>query len=391
MIPVTAVAADVPSQTLTDAPANEPGESEPSPAAPAIHPGPHRVSHIVGDTPDDSSNDQAAAKSGSDKTTPEQAVSAVLPVPADVKPAGTPAASGLRSGGVQGVAGASGSPQAPAADTPSKFAPRSATAADAQPAADSGTAADAQGSPAADAAAGIGNAATSADDAGHTSAPSKSVERAKATHQPAELVEQFQAQEAGNSDGIRNTVHADTLAANGVPSPDAAEVTAQQTPDRTVTLPANAAPAGRLDAPAATVPIAGLAVEIAGRALPGRNSFEIRLDPPDLGRIDVHLDVDRDGQVTSRLVVEKPETLEALRRDSGDLERAFQQAGLKTSDNGLQFALRDQSFGGRNDGGFTQQNPQRLVVPDPQLAPIETVANGYGRMLRPAGGIDISV
>jgi hypothetical protein len=90
------------------------------------------------------------------------------------------------------------------------------------------------------------------------------------------------------------------------------------------------------------VPIAGLAVEIASHALAGKNRFEIRLDPPELGRIDVRLDVDRDGKVTSRLVVDRPETLDMLRRDAPALERSLQQAGLKTADDALQFSLRDQ-------------------------------------------------
>ena len=53
------------------------------------------------------------------------------------------------------------------------------------------------------------------------------------------------------------------------------------------------------------MPLESLAVEIAARAQAGRNRFEIRLDPPELGRIDVRLDIDRSGQVTSRLVVEQ--------------------------------------------------------------------------------------
>ena len=96
----------------------------------------------------------------------------------------------------------------------------------------------------------------------------------------------------------------------------------------------------------APVPLEGLAVEIAARAQAGRNRFEIRLDPPELGRIEVRLDIDRSGQVTSRLVVERAETLDVLRRDAHQLERALQDAGLKTSDNGLQFSLRDQAFAG---------------------------------------------
>jgi flagellar hook-length control protein FliK len=139
----------------------------------------------------------------------------------------------------------------------------------------------------------------------------------------------------------------------------------------------------------AAVPIAGLAVEIAARAQAGRNRFEIRLDPPDLGRIDVRLDVDQSGQVTSRLVVERMETLEHLRRDAAELERALQQAGLKTADNGLQFTLRDQGFARRDDGGAAPETA-RLVVPDPELVPVDTLQGRYGRTWR-ASGIDIRV
>ena len=147
------------------------------------------------------------------------------------------------------------------------------------------------------------------------------------------------------------------------------------------------APTG--DAMEPAVPIAGLAVEIAARAQAGQNRFEIRLDPPDLGRIDVRLDIDSSGQVTSRLVVERAETLEHLRRDAASLERALQDAGLKTGENGMQFSLRDQGFAGRDDNS---QSPAtaRMLVPDPDLAPVELATNAYGRMMR-TGGVDIRV
>lgn len=141
----------------------------------------------------------------------------------------------------------------------------------------------------------------------------------------------------------------------------------------------------------ATVPIAALAVEIAARAQAGGTRFEIRLDPPELGRIDVRLDVDRSGQVTTRLVVEKSETLDFLRRDSSELERALQQAGLKTGDNGLQFSLRDQTAGGQDSRENWRSNSAKLVVSDPEMTAVETAAAGYGRSLRVGGGIDIRV
>jgi flagellar hook-length control protein FliK len=136
------------------------------------------------------------------------------------------------------------------------------------------------------------------------------------------------------------------------------------------------------------VPIAGLVVEIVARAQAGQSRFEIRLDPPELGRIDVRLDIDRSGQVASRLIVDRPETLDQLRRDAAGLERALQDAGLKTAQNGLQFSLRDQGFAGRDYN--SSSDAARLVVPDPDLAPVEIPTNAYARMVR-TGGIDIRV
>jgi flagellar hook-length control protein FliK len=152
---------------------------------------------------------------------------------------------------------------------------------------------------------------------------------------------------------------------------------------------AQPAAASTNDAMDPAVPIAGLAVEIAARAQAGQNRFEIRLDPPELGRIDVRLDIDGSGQVTSRLVVERADTLEHLRRDAAGLERALQDAGLKTGENSLQFSLRDQGFAGRGDNSQSPATAQ-LLVPDPDLAPVDITANAYGRMMR-TGGVDIRV
>ena len=166
-------------------------------------------------------------------------------------------------------------------------------------------------------------------------------------------------------------------------------------PTHTITAPphiaASSSPAG---APpplpqAAAVPLAGVAVEIASKAVAGKNRFEIRLDPPELGRIEVRLDVDRNGHVTSRLIADRQDTLDLLRRDSAGLERALQDAGLKTSDNGLQFSLRDQASGQqqRDRGADTA----RLVIEDESLPAIEAMPQRYGRLGSRGGGLDIRV
>jgi flagellar hook-length control protein FliK len=201
---------------------------------------------------------------------------------------------------------------------------------------------------------------------------------------------------------VRHQAPAAEIASGGPSHPGSSEAgSAQQSPDGssgtiapailTTSAAATAAPA--TTATPSAIPIAGLAVEIASHARAGKNRFEIRLDPPELGRIDVRLDVDREGKVTSRLVVDRPETLDLLRRDAPELERSLQQAGLETADNALQFSLRDH-------GGFGGQNPYpnsgspagatRVVIPDQDLPPVDATT-GYGRAIGTSAGVDIRV
>ena len=138
-----------------------------------------------------------------------------------------------------------------------------------------------------------------------------------------------------------------------------------------------------------SVPVAGLAVAIAAKAKAGTNQFESRLDPPELGRIDVRLGVDASGQVTSHVTVDRAETLQLLQNHQPQLERALEQAGLKTADNALQFTLRDQSFANGNNGGGAQPGAAQLVVPDAD-SPAAEATQIYSRTIL-RGGIDIRV
>ena len=95
--------------------------------------------------------------------------------------------------------------------------------------------------------------------------------------------------------------------------------------------------------------IDSLAVAIAANAARGAKHFDIRLDPPELGRVDVHMSVSRDGKAEALLTADRPETLELLQRDSKTLERALKDAGLDLSNNSLNFSLKGQQRQG--DGG----------------------------------------
>lgn len=88
-----------------------------------------------------------------------------------------------------------------------------------------------------------------------------------------------------------------------------------------------------------------LAFEVARQVHDGHTRFQIRLDPAELGRIDVKLDIDAGGQVHARLTVEKAETLDLMQRDQRGLEKALQQAGLDGAKTNLEFSLKQNGFG----------------------------------------------
>jgi flagellar hook-length control protein FliK len=137
---------------------------------------------------------------------------------------------------------------------------------------------------------------------------------------------------------------------------------------------------------ATAVPLSEIAVTIAAQARSGNSRFDIRLDPPELGRIDVQLNVDRSGNVSSRLIVERPETLDLIRRDALQLERALQDAGLNTG-NGMQFSLADQGFANRNWLIDHAAGAPLVAAVDEPVAS----ANAYAAAAGHRGGLDITV
>jgi flagellar hook-length control protein FliK len=205
-----------------------------------------------------------------------------------------------------------------------------------------------------------------------------------------------QARGEGVSDSHRNTDGPPAL--SGDPAGAAPNVSADASAASTMvseparTSPATTAPPAPVAQPGALpvgIPFGGLAVEIAGRAIAGKNRFEIRLDPPELGRIEVRLDVDRDGNVTSRLTVDRADTFDLLRGDAAGLERALQDAGLKTASNGLQFSLREQPMSQQQTGGGS--DTAQIVMQDEMLSPADVIPQNYGRLAGQGGGLDIRV
>ncbi|AGH98454.1 flagellar hook-length control protein FliK [Micavibrio aeruginosavorus] len=82
----------------------------------------------------------------------------------------------------------------------------------------------------------------------------------------------------------------------------------------------------------------------------GDSTLSMRMDPPDLGKLEVHVRFSKDKTMKAHMVIEKPETFLMLQRDSSALERSLQEAGIDTGNGGLSFELADQSHDWSRDG-----------------------------------------
>ncbi|MCZ8376538.1 MAG: flagellar hook-length control protein FliK [Beijerinckiaceae bacterium] len=106
-------------------------------------------------------------------------------------------------------------------------------------------------------------------------------------------------------------------------------------------------------------PLQMLPIEIGMQAVRGVTNFQIRLDPAELGRVDVKLQIKENGEVNASLVVDRVETLQMLRRDASTLQQAFEQAGLKQSADGLTFSLRGEGQSGQQQERGRQGSSQQ--------------------------------
>lgn len=110
-----------------------------------------------------------------------------------------------------------------------------------------------------------------------------------------------------------------------------------------------AIPQALQSAPAATLQVYSRIVERAdGRA----QRFEVRLDPAELGRVDVRIEIGADRKVHAVLAAHDSAALSDLVRGQRALERALSGAGIDLADNGLRFELA--SDNGRGNASHQQ-------------------------------------
>lgn len=124
----------------------------------------------------------------------------------------------------------------------------------------------------------------------------------------------------------------------------------------------------------------------------GDSQVRIQLQPKELGRIDVRMEITESGRMSALVVAERPDTLELLMRDARGLERALQQAGFDTDSSSLSFDLKenDGEDGDQNagaEGGGSESAASELADADDITLDLAALLNGDPA----ARGLDIRV
>lgn len=131
-----------------------------------------------------------------------------------------------------------------------------------------------------------------------------------------------------------------------------------------------------------------VSVQIARQAKGGADTIRVQLKPVDLGRIEIRLEV-QDGKVTAHVSADNKETLAVLQKDARGLERALQDAGLKTEASSMNFSLSGDGQQARNDAKPVRRSRLSRAAKPAEDAPQQAAA----QPMRSGGrrGVDIKV
>ncbi|MCG8490685.1 MAG: flagellar hook-length control protein FliK, partial [Sneathiellales bacterium] len=122
----------------------------------------------------------------------------------------------------------------------------------------------------------------------------------------------------------------------------------------------------------------------------GVDRIKVQLNPAELGRVDIKMEIAGDGKVMAVIAAENQDTLDLLQQDSKLLEKALQDAGFDADGDSLNFSLSQgeqdaenmQTASGDTDPLSEQGSSEEE---DANLAPL------YSTNHSSSGGLDIAV
>jgi hypothetical protein len=117
----------------------------------------------------------------------------------------------------------------------------------------------------------------------------------------------------------------------------------------------------------------------------------VRLDPAELGRVQIRIERRKDGPTRVTLTAERPQTLDLLVRDQIQLHRALDQAGIPNEGRSVAFRLDPTSTEQLPAGGTTPpapatSQPQPAAQPTPATAGFADAGTGSGGFSPRDGG-----
>ncbi|MDH5490266.1 MAG: flagellar hook-length control protein FliK, partial [Rhodospirillaceae bacterium] len=193
--------------------------------------------------------------------------------------------------------------------------------------------------------------------------------------------------QAGAKQGPTGGANSATNAANAITGAQASSGVggdaggANSTPSFSETLNARQAaapvktPGAQQNAPAPKSPATEqVSVQITKAINAGADKINIHLRPASLGRVDVQIEMGTDGRVIAVVTADNKDTLDLLQRDQRALERALQDAGLKTDSGSLSFNLRGGGEGGNANGKADNASaPAPVAKPEIEEEPLESL------------------
>jgi len=105
-------------------------------------------------------------------------------------------------------------------------------------------------------------------------------------------------------------------------------------------------------------------VQISKAVSDGMDKIRIQLKPAHLGRIEIQLEMGQDGRVTAVISADTKDTMDMLKQDSRELERALREAGLNLNSGDLSFNMR-----GENGSDAQEMAKGKSAPAEPLLEP----------------------
>lgn len=174
--------------------------------------------------------------------------------------------------------------------------------------------------------------------------------------------------------------------------PAAMAMPVSSTPGLSSTTAAGQAQMAQPARPQPAVPLHDqIGVHMVKAAKEGTSRINIELNPLELGKIEVRLDMAQDGRVVANIIADNSDTLTMLQQDAQALQRSLQDAGLQADSGSLNFHLRGQErqFSQAEDGRRGHGGSRNMAMMDnSDAAPVAATSQ---ESLTADGGLDIRI